>query len=181
MAAGVVAATLVLATLVSVAFAVAADRQRVLADRRFDDVRALANTLLFDLNDRIETLPGSTDARRRLVETGLQYLDAIARDSNLDPELQAELADGYLRIGDILGNPRRANLGDPEAAIENYEQSLELRRALRESSPRSPRLNIDIARTRMAIGETLSSTPRASESVDVERASLEDLEGIQTP
>ncbi len=175
-AGGVVAATLVVASVVSIVFAVSAQRERDRADRRFAEVRAMANTMLFDLHDKIERLPGSTDARMDLVRTGLQYLDSIAADEDIDPELMAELAEGYFRIGDILGNPRRANLGDPGMAIESYEHSLELRLAL----PQASDTLLKIARTRVAIGEAMTSTERAADAPDWYGEALSDLRGVES-
>src|SRR6267378_431513 len=41
--------------------------QEARAERRFNDVRKLANSLMFDLHDSIRNLPGATDARKLLV------------------------------------------------------------------------------------------------------------------
>ena len=84
-AAGVIAVALVVASVVSIAFAVNAQRQRALAEQRLEDVRSLANTMLFDLHDLIEPLPGALEARQRLVETGLTYLDRLAATAGDDP------------------------------------------------------------------------------------------------
>src|SRR5262249_19056150 len=45
-----------------------ANAQRVRAERRFQDVRTLANSLLFELHDTIQNLPGATAARELLVK-----------------------------------------------------------------------------------------------------------------
>ena len=58
-----------------------ASRQRELAEQRFNDVRVLANTFLFDLHDAIRDLPGSTPARQMLVTRGLEYLDKLAGEA----------------------------------------------------------------------------------------------------
>ncbi len=51
------------------------------AHRRFEEVRSLAKTVLFELHDEIATLPGSTKARATLVSTALRYLDSLAADA----------------------------------------------------------------------------------------------------
>lgn len=179
-AAGIVAMALVVASVVSVAFALNAQRQRVLAEQRLTDVRALANTMLFDLHDLIEPLPGAIEARRQLVRTGLEYLDRLAQDAGDNVELLEELAEAYFRIGDIQGNPNRANLGDPEAAIDSYQRSIELRERLARAHP-SETSTIALARTQLAIGETLTSTPRAGEVVTHTRRCLDTLERLDSP
>ncbi|MFI4881725.1 MAG: serine/threonine-protein kinase, partial [Phycisphaerales bacterium JB064] len=178
-AAGVIALAMVAASIVSVAFAVNAQRQRALAEQRLADVRALANTMLFDLHDLIEPLPGAIEARQRLVETGLTYLDRLAATAGDNPELLEELAEAYFRIGDIQGNPRRANLGDAEAALRSYGRSIELRERLARLAP-SDASTIALARTQLALAETLTSTPRAEASADYAQRTIETLDGLES-
>ena len=73
--AGIAAAALVFVTLAGGLAATAwearvARAERARAERRFNDVRKLANSLLFQLHDLIEDLPGSTPARSFLVKGG---------------------------------------------------------------------------------------------------------------
>src|SRR5262249_9607074 len=75
--------------------------QRDRANRRFQEVRELANAVVFDLHDAIATLPGSTHARETLVHYALRYLDGLSREAKGDLSLQRELALAYLRIGDV--------------------------------------------------------------------------------
>jgi hypothetical protein len=85
------------------------------AERRFRQVRKLANTVLFEIHDGIVHLAGSTAARRTIVRTALEYLSSLSADARNDPSLQAELAEAYLRVGDVQGWPLGASLGDPRA------------------------------------------------------------------
>jgi serine/threonine protein kinase/tetratricopeptide (TPR) repeat protein len=136
---GVLAASLMVAILV-VALAATlreahiAEVQRVRAEQRFQDVRALANSLIFDIHDSLQNVPGTTAARKLIVEKALQYLDSLARESNDDPSLQRELATAYKRIGDVQGYAFSANLGDTKGALQSYEKALAVRKALASSS-----------------------------------------------
>jgi hypothetical protein len=85
--------------------AAAALHQASIAQARFLQVRKLANRLLFDFDDKIRSLPGSTKAREMLVATALEYLDNLSRDAQSDPELQWELAQAYKKVGDVQGSP----------------------------------------------------------------------------
>ncbi len=98
---------------------VAAEAERARAERRFRDVRHLANRFLFEFHDAIATLPGSTPARKLVVATAVQYLDGLATESSGDRQLQEELAVAYDRIGDVQGSPTGANLGDVAGALES--------------------------------------------------------------
>jgi eukaryotic-like serine/threonine-protein kinase len=96
------------------------------AERRFDEVRTLANSFLFELHDEIRDLPGSTRARSLLVRHALEYLDRLSRESARDRTLRRELAEAYLRVGDVQGNPYMANLGDVPGALASYAKAIAL-------------------------------------------------------
>ncbi|HMV87472.1 MAG TPA: serine/threonine-protein kinase [Blastocatellia bacterium] len=100
-----------------------AETQQERAERRFAQVRKLANSFLFEFHDQIASLPGSTAAREMVVKTALEYLDSLAAEAENDPALLAELAAAYARIGDVQGLPGRANLGQSKAALENYAKA----------------------------------------------------------
>ena len=96
------------------------------AERRFQEVRTLANAFLFEVHDQIETLPGSTKARESIVSTVLRYLNRLASESSGDPSLQWELATAYQKIGDVQGYTVRPNLGQTAAAMESQRKALEM-------------------------------------------------------
>jgi tetratricopeptide (TPR) repeat protein len=100
------------------------------AEERFNDVRKLANSLMFELHDSIQDLPGATAARKLIVERAVEYLDSLAQESRGDPSLQRELADAYKRIGDVQGGPFAANVGDTTAALKSYQKALAIRQTL---------------------------------------------------
>ena len=100
--------------------------QKDRAQRRFDEVRALANIFLYEFDEQIEHLAGALPARRLIVETGLEYLDRLASETEGDPELRVDVAVGYARLGDIQGGQMRSNLGDTAGARESYAKAVEL-------------------------------------------------------
>ena len=53
----------------------------------------------------------------------MRYLDSLREVAGADAELSRELASGYLKIGDIQGNPYRSNLGDSDGAEASYRQA----------------------------------------------------------
>jgi eukaryotic-like serine/threonine-protein kinase len=113
----------------------AAETERALADRRFSEVRELAGTFLFDFHDSIATLPGSTAARRKVVETGLRYYDSLQKQAGDNRDLLEEIARGYDRLGDVLGNPYKPNLADRAGANDAYNKALAIRRGIADPSP----------------------------------------------
>lgn len=113
----------------------AAETERALAEKRFSEVRELAGKFLFDFHDSIASLPGSTAARRKVVETALRYYDSLAKETGDNRELTEEIARGYDRLGDVLGNPYQANLGDTAGAAEAYGKAKALRDRIVDPSP----------------------------------------------
>jgi tetratricopeptide (TPR) repeat protein len=96
------------------------------AENRFEQVRRLANTFVFDVHDRIENLPGATEARKAIVQTALTYLENLRQDAAGDVSLLRELAGAYERVGDVQGNPIHSNLGDTNGALASYRHAEEI-------------------------------------------------------
>jgi eukaryotic-like serine/threonine-protein kinase len=145
--AGAVAAALVIVALLGGGIATAweariAQRERAVAiaeraraERRFNDVRKLANSFLFEFHDAIAPLVGSTPARKLVVEKALQYLDSLSGEGGNDLDLQKELATAYEKVGDVQGNPMQGNLGDTAGARSSYRKAYEIRRTIAARTP----------------------------------------------
>ena len=115
------AALVVAATIVAGTAATLYQARR--AERRFNQVRSLANTFVFDIHDRIQDLPGSTEARKAIVQTALTYLENLSAEAGGDPALARELAAAYERVGTVQGHLLSANLGDPAGAAASYQKA----------------------------------------------------------
>jgi tRNA A-37 threonylcarbamoyl transferase component Bud32/tetratricopeptide (TPR) repeat protein len=103
------------------------------SERRFREVRQLANALIFKIHDSVAKLPGATPVRREIVNEALGYLERLERESAGDVALQMELAGAYRQIGSILGDPSFPNLGDRPAALAQLTKSRNLLRPLADS------------------------------------------------
>lgn len=110
--------------------AIRAERQKKIAEKRFGQVRELANNVIFKYHDSIANLNGSTDVRKMLVEDASKYLDELSQDSGSDEDLQNELALAYSKLADVEGKPYYANTGDTADAIVNYQKSIRLLESL---------------------------------------------------
>jgi tetratricopeptide (TPR) repeat protein len=100
-AAVVILTTLIGAIVITSWEAHVARAERARAERRFNDVRKLADTYMFEFHDSIKDLPGSLPARQLLIKRALEYLDSLAAEAAGDRALQAELAQAYQRVGEI--------------------------------------------------------------------------------
>ena len=76
LAAAAVVVTLLMATGITTWQARVARRERDKAQSRFNQVRKLANKVLFEYNDGIEKLEGSIPVREKMVKDASEYLDA---------------------------------------------------------------------------------------------------------
>jgi len=128
-----IAVTVITGLVVTLYEAHVARQQQARAERRFNDVRKLANALLFDIHDNISDLPGATGARKVLVDHAREYLESLSRESSDDPGLQRELAAAYERLGDVQRMPFSAGVGDSHGALDSYNQAVELMEKVEQS------------------------------------------------
>jgi serine/threonine protein kinase len=101
-------------------------RERAEASARFDDARGTARYLLFTLYDQLAAHPDTLALRRDVAATAQHYLDRLAQSKSPVPEERLEAAQGLLRLADVEGSPRLANLGRPAAARRNVDRALRL-------------------------------------------------------
>ena len=147
-------------------------REKARAERRFNDVRKLANSVLFDYHDAIKALPGATKVRERLVKDALTYLDGLAGEAHGDPALQRELAAAYERVGDVRGGESNGSLGDVAGAVESYRKALRIREALVALNPDDSQARRDLASSHQKIGYRLLDTGEASKGLEHLRKAL---------
>jgi tetratricopeptide (TPR) repeat protein len=175
--AGLAAAALVFLILVGGIMATSrqaqiATTQKARAERRFNDVRTLANSVLFDYYDAIKALPGATKVRERLVKDALNYLDSLAGEAKGDPALQRELAAAYERVGDVRGGESSGSLGDIAGAAESYRKALRIREALLALNPDDAQARRDLASSHHKIGTLLLGTEEENNGFEHLRKAL---------
>ncbi len=127
----VVAATLILLSLIGGIAATSwqayrAKVQQNLAEKRFSEVRQMANNVVFKYYDESMKLTGSTKLREMMVTDALLYLDGLAQDSAGDASLQKEIGLAYVRIGKVNGSAYFANTGDSQKSVESYQKGIAL-------------------------------------------------------
>jgi eukaryotic-like serine/threonine-protein kinase len=145
--------------------AVVAFAQYRAAERRFAEVRSLANSFLFDVYDAVADQPGTTEARMLMARRAQQYLDSLARDRPSHLALRKELAAAYRRLGDILGQPFGPNLGDTTGALANYRKAEALLEGIAGSGHADPALLSDWATICVREGQIASRHGAPEEAV----------------
>jgi non-specific serine/threonine protein kinase/serine/threonine-protein kinase len=128
-----------------------AQSERGKAEKRFNDVRKLANSLIFEIHDSMQGLPGATPSRKLLLDRAVEYLDKLSQDAIGDVDLQRELAWGYQRLAAVQGDTSQSNLGQISAAQASNRKALALFEAVAKMNPHNvtDQLNLAMAyRTR---------------------------------
>lgn len=129
--------------------------QRAAAERRFQDAHELAHYMMFELENSIQKLPGSTPIKADMVKHSLDYLDRIAAEKSTDDSLRVETAEGYTELADVLGNPLRPNLGKADQAREIYGKAIALLESVVKRNPQDQRARRALARARLMLGMSL--------------------------
>ena len=181
--AGVLAAAMVIITLLSATAittwqARVARRERDKAERRFNQVRKLANSVLFEYHDGIEKLAGSTPIREKMVKDALEYLDNLSAEVGGDPALQGELAAAYEKVGDVQGNPYEANLGNQDGALSSYRKALAIRETQYAATPSDPNKKYDLGHVCNNLGDILWAKGENQEALLNYRKALAAFESL---
>jgi tetratricopeptide (TPR) repeat protein len=113
-----------------------ANRERAIAQRRFADVRQLANKF-FEIEYETRKLAGGTKASQMIVDTSLQYLRRLEADLHGDPGLALEMGNAYLRVARVQGIPTGRNLGQMDQAEQNLGAAEKFIRSVLAAQPRN--------------------------------------------
>lgn len=170
---GAAAAALGLVT-ASVALGVAWQQYRE-ARLRFTELRQLAGVSIFELDAAIQELPGSTAARKMVLDAGLSYLASLQAAAERDPGLRAELADAYQRVGFLYRSSSGVSVEDIDRSLELHRKALALRDELGQGRSRELKIRRDYAallsmlaggeRIRMRTGKVAEYVKRLGEVV----------------
>jgi len=115
-----------------------ANRERKIAERRFAQVRQMANKFIA-LDQDIRGLPGSTKVRMQLVSDSLQYLTSLSTDVHGDKDLALEIAYAYVRVAHAQGDPTSPNLGQFGEAEANLTRASGFVDPILAQDPTNPR------------------------------------------
>lgn len=143
------ASLLVAALVVTLVANSRAEAARAQAEARFEDVRALAKVMMFDVYDEVAKVQGSVSARLLLAQTAQRYLDSLADDPDAPFDLRLEAGEGYFRLGRVVGFTGGGTLGRREEGKALFEKSQKILETLLAERPDHP----DV---RLALGHELS-------------------------
>jgi tRNA A-37 threonylcarbamoyl transferase component Bud32/tetratricopeptide (TPR) repeat protein len=162
----------------------AARRAEQRAEARSVDLLQLSDSLLSELDTAIQQLPGSTGAQQLLVARVLEHLERIAADARMDTQTGVTLANAYVRLGNLQGDPYEQNTGDTPGAIRSIHQAISILEALAKSHPNDASVLTALARAETARGEILSQADDndgAAASMQAASAAYEQLLALPNP
>jgi len=137
-------------------------REKSQAEMRFQQLRQLAHSVVFELDDAILDLPGSSHARELLISRGLQYLNGLSASHNKDAGLTFELAQAYMKIAAAQGDLQQSNVGDEAGAYASYTKARQLLVGLRQRRPENRQVELFLARVDADIASLAPRTGHGS-------------------
>ncbi len=121
---------------------------------------------LGEFESRIAQLDGSLEARETLVTAARENLVRV-REVSEDPRVLRSIARAYEKIGDVLGSKSRPSRGDPAAALENYQEALDLCLALLDDDPDDTDLRMQVVNNQLKVAGMLRLTGKTAAARDV--------------
>ncbi|MEO6710171.1 MAG: serine/threonine-protein kinase [Planctomycetota bacterium] len=97
--------------------------QRDVARDRAKELRELATGFVFDVNEKIKRLPGSTEAREHIVTQMQRLFDSLAKADSSDPTLAHDLAFADYALGTMLAKTAGGTLGQETTAGQHLERA----------------------------------------------------------
>lgn len=146
--------------------------ERINAEKRFNDVRKLANSYLFDVYPEIENLEGSLEAREKILTNALAYLDSLSNEASGDITLMDELATAYEKVGDVQGALTNSSLGNIQAGLDSYRKATKLREAVYEADSNDLESKDKLAANYYTTARTLWNNSQTSEAEEAFERSL---------
>jgi non-specific serine/threonine protein kinase/serine/threonine-protein kinase len=132
-AAGLVVLSLSIGLITTVQQSRRAERERLRAEQRAENLRNISKSLVFDVHNAIRNLSGSLPARQILLERAVEQLQFIAQDAEDNPDLQDELAQAYFNVGEM--QQAAGNVADSE---EFHRRAVAIYEKLTIENPQNP-------------------------------------------
>jgi len=154
--------------------------ERRKAETRAEDLRKLSDSLLSEIDEAIQKLPGSTAAQQLLVSTVLEHLDRTTKDSAQDPQLLLDAANAYIRLGNVQGNVFTEHTGDTQGALASLEKALSITGTLMQQQPKDAAVRRAFAWALQSRSEVLFGIGRTQEAVPGIRSAITAFDDLAT-
>lgn len=121
--------------------------QRARADGNFKAGHTLAMAMIGDIERRLSTLRGATQARETLLKEAQAYLDGLSTEIGDDPDLLLDLAAAHEKLGNLQGELYMRRLGQTDEAEANFAKSKDIREKLAVRLPQDAKVLAALARS----------------------------------
>ena len=147
-----------------------ARKQRTRAERRFNDVRKIANSLMLELHSAIKNLPGALAARQLVTQRALEYLDSLAQEAGDDLSLKSELATAYGKIGLVTF--------DVQHAVTSHRKATTLIEELVQADPQNAAYRKQLSESYDNLSDVLKIEGNSTLSIEYARKSLAVMQSL---
>jgi tetratricopeptide (TPR) repeat protein/predicted Ser/Thr protein kinase len=155
-----------------------ANQERHRAEARSADLRQLSNSLLTELDEAIQQIPGSTAAQKLLVTRVLEHLDRMAQDAKGDRQTQLDLVDAYTRLANLQGNTYSQNLGDSAGAQASIDKAIAIGVGLVRNNAKDREALAALALAHLSRSQILSTVAPMPHAVAAARAAIAAYEQV---
>ncbi|GAB5458222.1 MAG: hypothetical protein Hens3KO_12520 [Henriciella sp.] len=150
-----------------------AESALVQANARFEQARGLSNTMITDVYDAIQHIPGTLEARQNLAGIVTEYVDELAADPYAPNDVLMDVAVQNTRLSDLYGGLGVANFGDTETSFELLLRAEDALTRLLSKTPNDVR-----AIDEMIWVKRLKSNQQLTYQLDVDAARITNEEGL---
>ena len=140
-AASLVVLSLLIGLIATVQQSRRAERERLRAVQRAENLRNISTSLVFDVHDAVRNLSGSLPARKILLERAVEQLQLLAHDAEDNPDLQGEMAQAYFNVGEM-----QQAVGNVSESEESHRRAVAIYQKLTIESPQNPNYLRGLAR-----------------------------------
>ena len=148
-----------------------AERERAVAERRFDTLRKISGSFVTEIHGAIQNLPGSLPARKLLLRHAVEQLDALAAEAGDNPALQDELAQAYFNSAEL-----------PDMLLAEKISTLKKEIAIYQKLTAEDAANIhyreQTAMAEIELGDVIKVSGSVAEGIESESQGVELLEQI---
>ncbi len=157
------------------------EQQRLIASQRFDELRSLARYQIFELQEQMYFYGSPLAVRKAMAERSMQALQQLSNESAPSFELQADLTEGFTQLAELLGNPFRSNLGEPEQGRKALARAKQMNEVLQAMN--GPVRLKQAAKAKFELQEAMYDlgATRTKDRLDRVRQSMEAWEAASQP
>ncbi len=141
--------------------ALRADTSRDQAVRRFQLALDALNDMVFGIQTKLETRPGTQDLRKDLLENARKGLEKLLQEAEKQGTPDQTLVWSYFRMGDV-----EQVMGNTLAAKNEYANGYELARKLADADPRNSQAQSDLGVGYISLGNIAQQMGKTQDAQD---------------